>query len=131
MAEEVIIQDENTIDSGVIIESSSIEEQPKKSQFEWVSIHILQSGEVQYITNDANKKCHINALNVIQHVIDIIYLQKPVENEYPNEYLSINIFNDTNIEWQVNDTEKWTIDFQQIDVSNIDLLISELIQIAQ
>lgn len=134
MSENLATQDETQETQNTELnELTNVEVEVKKSEYDWSTIHIFGYGEVQLISKEINKKCHINALHIVQHIIDMIYAHKPLDNDSTKNYHAINIFNNMHVDWQTSEknTKGWRVNFEDIEISNFDILIKEINEVTQ
>lgn len=92
------------------------------------TIHIFGYGETQLIDSDLSLKVKSQSLSKLLAVIDNIYSKKPLDNTSKNEYHSINIFNDSFVDFipNIKGEKPFRIKHSELDSSLINDLILEI-----
>lgn len=100
--------------------------------FKLSTLHIFGYGEVQVIgkdgETDVNKKAPASEMVSRQAVVDNVYSFKPEDNQSPNEYHAINIFNEMFADYQPKGNYKsWRTNWASLDKVAIDALVAEVL----
>lgn len=100
--------------------------------FKLSTLHIFGYGETQVIGQDGdtqvNKKVSTSDLTKVTPVVDDVYSHKPQDNQAPNEYHAINIFNDMFADYQPKgDFKSWRTEWANLNVTAINDLVAEVI----
>ena len=100
--------------------------------FELNTLHIFGYGEVQVIGTEneksVNKKVSASSLTKVTAVVDDVYSFKPQENESPNQYHAINIFNDMFADYFPKDEfDSWRVQWSDLNKIAIDELVAEVL----
>jgi len=96
------------------------------------TLHIFGYGEVQVIGKDGNagvnKKVPVGSLSGVKAVVDNVYSQKPADNNSPNIYHAVNIFDGLFADYQVpGEFKSFRVEFDKLDKSLIDALVAEVV----
>lgn len=100
--------------------------------FKLSTLHIFGYGETQVIGKDGdtqvNKKVCTSDLTKVTPVVNDVYSHKPQDNQAPNEYHAINIFDDMFADYQPNgEFDSWRVQWADLNKVAIDELVAEVL----